>query len=1212
MPQHQLKSLLGGLCLLSLAFSSNLRGSDFGIYHDKWDADYSCPAQPLNSPYYIGSAGAIDFFKNYDLNTDKERLERFNPQNGQFETLATFEPGTLGVDRPFVIQQGSKVLFVGNSVLALELNTLEVKTLIDKDSDNVDNNSYFTKPIAHNNSIILVNSISGSTQDKSRIWQYQVDTERLSLLGQYSNALSSNESDADITIKPSVTVVDDILLIDEHDRRFLQFDLLTNNFNSSNKVHTLLQERSAVEDGPNARNRMYILGSDEAYTYLEYVPYERGEGRVTELWRYNPTTEHLEKIHDLNRRAKCNSPADGVLDCYIPTQLKINETSVFFSAYIAYTGEQLMAFDKASGTVSQLSNIDHRDQSIGRLNDFLLTQEKLILKTQGMGLASDYTLGNSTVMQYDLHKGTFSLVNPYTLYGSNHPPYPFEHNGNLYTLAKERLYQFNQDLTEVTQIADFSNRDWLLRTANGIYQGAITRDPRFNPTYVGSETWDKWGTFRFTNLDTQQTREFKWGDVYASDLIGNFTEHNAKMFSTRWLSGVSTLHVFDGLTQENKPVEFTNSPYVFSAVEETVEYADVLVLGAWSEQSIIKNAPGLYAYNDVTQKLKRLGLMDITSAHSFVVLDDILYFFAESESLGKGLYSYSHHADSIRQIVDLHPGKPIPDAIYLYPMNDRLVFQSRDEYGAWQIWMYAPLSDAIIKLNTTDISGYMLKDQLYQHGEQLYLTIDDGIHGYEPWIYKASDNSLEMLLDFNPGPKGSFYAKPSNPHSHANFVELNGSLYFFASVEDASGSNENVMEHYKLASLSLETNELTYVTQDIYSMSEEKSASQFKPIVFDDRLFFITLPDKLSPGSDDYLQLIRVFDPSTGMVSPVRYATHRLVKSKLPFPDNLLIINDSLQVFSGYTATAVYAPKHEEAEDGSSYKQAFMFLSPDPRDTNAAALTKLFWLNGELYATSEYPYRSWGKPCNEVSTARIGYTAISSSNTKVTRAVEAGTLVTHEIELITGLNAPLTYRWRVFSETLQLEGSGPSLSYTAPTPTSEEDGVTSVSSIFSVFMGGTLLDEIVFTANSYAYLDNGKIPFELSTSAPQVVTGQEIKIQIENLPYNSATILWFEKRDGQSFFIKEGGRELTLTAGQTDTQMTREIVVKVIVRDITTYKTISFVTVPKPTVNDTDSKKQSGGSIHSLMLLFLVLLTSRHLQRTVTNRYGCAGYRGET
>lgn len=180
------------------------------------------------------------------------------------------------------------------------------------------------------------------------------------------------------------------------------------------------------------------------------------------------------------------------------------------------------------------------------------------------------------------------------------------------------------------------------------------------------------------------------------------------------------------------------------------------------------------------------------------VLGDKLYFNANDGTHGEELWSYEPTAGA-RLVADIVPGSGGSNPGELVALAGKGYFTAYDIDLGSQIWVYdpaEPTAGATIEpgLNPGITSGAYAHGIVSVFDGKLVYEADDGVHGYEPWLYNPAAGAT-LLADINPGSDGSFINEA---------VELDGKLYFTSS--DSEGSELWVFDPAAGVASSIEIN----------------------------------------------------------------------------------------------------------------------------------------------------------------------------------------------------------------------------------------------------------------------------------------------------------------------------------------------------------------------------------------------------------------------
>jgi ELWxxDGT repeat protein len=242
------------------------------------------------------------------------------------------------------------------------------------------------------------------------------------------------------------------------------------------------------------------------------------------------------------------------------------------------------------------------------------------------------------------------------------------------------------------------------------------------------------------------------------------------------------------------------------------------------------------------------GTASVSDPTELTVLDDKLFFSADSDGAGRELWVFDESSEQASQVADIYPGQTgsnphdltvsgkylffaaddgqagyelwktnsattfceLVTDIYSgaegsYPrcltnVNGRLFFTADDDAavdnGLWMLWF----ESSELNVVKVDSQSSSIRNLTWINGSMLALGFPGTTSGYgvELYLYDwETDSAPQRITDLNPGTASSY---------PANFVYLGGTLYFTA-------SNSNSVEH--LYAYSIDQQTLTCMTVDL-------------------------------------------------------------------------------------------------------------------------------------------------------------------------------------------------------------------------------------------------------------------------------------------------------------------------------------------------------------------------------------------------------------
>lgn len=205
----------------------------------------------------------------------------------------------------------------------------------------------------------------------------------------------------------------------------------------------------------------------------------------------------------------------------------------------------------------------------------------------------------------------------------------------------------------------------------------------------------------------------------------------------------------------------------------------------------------LFMYNPISGTT--MAVADINTGingsypNSFEVLNNKLYFSATTTAQGSELFSCDT-SNTVTRLTDINPngggslyGTESKHAIGM--LNNKLYFAVVDSPIGQKLYQYDPISGMSTMISAINSGPSISHTNVAMHfstyNGKLYFEADDGVHGYELWVYDGI-NPPTMVIDLYPGALGA----------GAAFMTIyRGELYF-----TATGGDSISTELYKLGS----------------------------------------------------------------------------------------------------------------------------------------------------------------------------------------------------------------------------------------------------------------------------------------------------------------------------------------------------------------------------------------------------------------------------
>jgi ELWxxDGT repeat protein len=160
---------------------------------------------------------------------------------------------------------------------------------------------------------------------------------------------------------------------------------------------------------------------------------------------------------------------------------------------------------------------------------------------------------------------------------------------------------------------------------------------------------------------------------------------------------------------------------------------------------------------------------DSSYASSGVTLDGKYYFFADDGSVGSALWVTDGTETGTQLVKDITPSTVYTSAPKIFIINNQLYFTADDGTGM-SLWESDGTNSGTKELKDITISQRTL---IFQFGDKLYFTADEGVHGNELWVSDGTALGTLMLKDIT----------DSGNTDIASMSLANGKVYFSANKE---------------------------------------------------------------------------------------------------------------------------------------------------------------------------------------------------------------------------------------------------------------------------------------------------------------------------------------------------------------------------------------------------------------------------------------------
>lgn len=529
-----------------------------------------------------------------------------------------------------------------------------------------------------------------------------------------------------------------------------------------------------------------------------------GASTGRELWAYDPAAGAARFVSDVGP-GTWSTPSSGETG---PGWLTALGGRLYYAAYGPGVGEELWAYDGATGQVSVAADIrpglegsDPMDLAVldGRLyfNAGVGASRSLWVYDPATGLATEAatttpvidprgmmaqdgvlyyvagTTGQRRVWSYDPATDVATAVAEGT--GTERAAGQLAaHAGRLYFQdydPAQRLVLWSYDpASGVTQLA---TQDYLLGAPTSFQGRLVYRavDPatdlpslrQYDPA-TGLSTGVAGLPLRFVD----STRRFSyahWEATVVGDQLflgaGDGYDlgpgaHGVELWAVDGPSGVAALAADVERSEGSNPSGFTEvGGQVFFAADDGVSRSE------------------LWAYRPATGAARLAADLwpgNESRPRDLTAFAGELYFTARTD-LGRELWAFDPVLDQARLVADLAPGAPSGEPSGLVELAGRLYVSATDGLRGQELWAYDPASgQATLAADIRPGSESSWADGLTAVGGRLFFQADDGVAGRELWTYDPATATAALVADVQPGPVGSLLG-PLVPHDGELYVQ---------------------------------------------------------------------------------------------------------------------------------------------------------------------------------------------------------------------------------------------------------------------------------------------------------------------------------------------------------------------------------------------------------------------------------------------------------
>jgi ELWxxDGT repeat protein len=301
---------------------------------------------------------------------------------------------------------------------------------------------------------------------------------------------------------------------------------------------------------------------------------------------------------------------------------------------------------------------------------------------------------------------------------------------------------------------------------NNIRKMTVSGGVLYFAGYTSTENFQLWasdgttgGTHVINNINPNISVSPSWFMPYDNNLL----------FYARNSSGVYTLWKTNGT--EAGTIQLSDKALFNQQMDS---YGDnvIIQLGAGAHGSELSITDGTLAGTSLIKDINPGS--DSSYASSGVTLDGKYYFFADDGSVGSALWVTDGTETGTQLVKDITPSTGYTSAPKIFIINNQLYFTADDGTGM-SLWESDGTNSGTKELKdiTIAVDSNSQRTLIFQFGDKLYFTADEGVHGNELWVSDGTALGTLMLKDIT----------DSGNTDIASMSLANGKVYFSANKE---------------------------------------------------------------------------------------------------------------------------------------------------------------------------------------------------------------------------------------------------------------------------------------------------------------------------------------------------------------------------------------------------------------------------------------------
>jgi|GEM_PF-1053892 len=483
--------------------------------------------------------------------------------------------------------------------------------------------------------------------------------------------------------------------------------------------------------------------------------------RTDELWVSDGTEEGTVK---LTERSVGYNQGGAIRN------LIVFNNKVYFSAFDETLGTELWVSDGTVGGTNVLKDINGGEEGSDPFNFFSFNGYlffKAYTEELGIELWQSDGTPEGTLLFKDINPGTKSSVAGsinYARLGDSF--YFFANNG---TTGSE-LWK-SDGTPEGTILLKDINQTFTYGSSNTqMFGGAVNGNLVFlaNDGVTGNELWISDGTEEGTKILKDIAPGIGSG-IFSYDTKIAFSQ--SKVFFYGNDGEIGGLWVSDGTSEGTKLLKQTYvSNLTFDDLGNFLTFfggGSIYNGGLWKSDGTVNG----------TQMVSEKASETNISSHEndIIIIDGQIFFAAETERNGIELWKSDGTDEGTDLFYDFNKSDGVIPSL-LTAVGDQLFFRG-NEYGYYGLCT----SDGTIegtKYIDINLDGQSISDdsEFIDFNGKLFVSANDGVHGFELWTSDGTQQGTKMVKDINPGSASSMY----NSSYVKTFTVINERLYFIA------------------------------------------------------------------------------------------------------------------------------------------------------------------------------------------------------------------------------------------------------------------------------------------------------------------------------------------------------------------------------------------------------------------------------------------------